>query len=128
MKIALVHNWPGQRNSELELIKRIVRIAGDLGHECSVIDPFGHPLSSDGEHFDCVEFLDLRQYNFCLNLHYVNPNFFDTFSYAVNWNPLDYVVRHPMDGSDLPADHIAYRTACLDSHDALLSAGSSYNT
>ena len=82
MKFALVHNWPDQKNSELELIKLIVRIAGDLGHKCSVIDPFGHPLSSDGEHLCSVEFLDLRQYDFCLNLHYVNPNFFDTFSEA----------------------------------------------
>ena len=124
MKFAVVHNWPGQRNSELELIKRIARITGDLGHECTVIDPFGHILNDDGEHLDTLTFIDSRKYDFCLNLHYVNPNFFDTFSYAVNWNPLDYVVRHPIDSSDLPADHIAYRTACLESHDALLSAGS----
>ncbi len=124
MKIAVIHNWPGQRNSELELIKRIRRIAGELGHDSTIIDPLGHPLNDDGTHLDSVRFVDTRQYDFCLNLHYVNPNFFDTFSYAVNWNPLDYVVRHPMDGSDLPADHVAYRTACLESHDALLSAGS----
>ena len=124
MKIALVHNWPGQKNSELELIKRIIRVAGGLGHRCTVIDPLGHILNSEGEHCDPVEFIDWSEYDFCLNLHYVNPNIFDTFSYAANWNPLDYVVRHPMDGSDLPADHIAYRTACLESHDALLGAGS----
>jgi len=124
MKIAVVHNWPGQRNSELELIKRICRIACELGHDYAIIDPLGHPLHDDGTHQDTVEFVDTRQYDFCLNLHYVNPNFFDTFSYAVNWNPFDYVVRHPMDGSDLPADHVAYRTTCLESHDALLSAGS----
>lgn len=124
MKFTIVHNWPGQRNSELELIKRICRIAGELGHDSTIIDPLGHPLHDDGTHKDTVEFVDTRQYDFCLNLHYVNPNFFDTFSYAVNWNPFDYVVRHPMDGSDLTADHVAYRTACLESHNALLSAGS----
>ena len=124
MKFTVVHNWPGQRNSELELIKRIARIAGELGHECTIIDPVGHPLNSEGVQFDSVEFVDTRKYNFCLNLHYVNPNLFDTFSYAVNWNPLDYVVRHPTNGGDLPADQIAYRTACMESHNALLSAGS----
>ncbi len=124
MKIAIVHNWPGQRNSELELIRRIVNIAGKFGHECSVVDPIGHPLTGDGEHFDTVKFIDGRQYDFCLHLHYVNPNFFDTFSYAVNWNPLNYIVRNPMDGSDLPMNDVAFRTFCLTSHDAILSAGS----
>lgn len=124
MKFAIVHNWPGQKNSELELIKRICRIGRQLGHEYTIIDPFCHPLGEDGEHLDSVEFVDTRQYAFCLNLHYFNPNIFDTFSYAVNWNPLDYVVRHQVDGSDMPGDHIGYRTACLESHDALLSAGS----
>ncbi len=124
MKCAIVHNWPGQRNSELELIKRIISIAGKLEHECRIIDPLGHPLTIEGEHLERVAFVNLSNYDFCLNLHYVNPNLFDTFSYAVNWNPFDYVVRNPMDGSDLPIDHIAYRTSCLESHDALLSAGS----
>jgi hypothetical protein len=124
MKIAVVHNWPGMRNAELEIIKRISRIADSLGHDCTVISPFGHPLNSNGEHYDHTAFIDSREYDFCLNLHYVNPNFFDTFSYAVNWNPLDYVVRNPMNNKELAAEDIAYRTACLESHDALLSAGS----
>lgn len=124
MKIAIVHNWPSQRNSELELIKRIISIANKMGHECDLIDPFGHLLTPNGSHADIKNAVDVGTYDFCLNLHYVNPNFFDTFSYAVNWNPLDYVVRNPIDGEDLSLDHIAYRTACLQSHDALLSAGS----
>ena len=74
MKFAIVHNWPDQQNSELELIKRIVRISGDLGHKCSVIDPFGHPLSSDGEHLGSVEFLDLRQI-FVLTCITLTPTF-----------------------------------------------------
>ena len=124
MKFAIVHNWPGQRNSELELIKRISRIAAKSGHSCTVVDPFGHPLTDDGQHLDVVQFIDARQYDFCLHLHYVSPHFFDTFSYAVNWNPLDYVLRNPSDGKDLSLEDVAYRTFCLASHDVLLSAGS----
>ena len=124
MRFAIVHNWPGQKNSELELIIRICRVARNLGHECSVIDPFGHPLTDKGEHLNKVKFINAHQYDFCLNLHYTNPNFINTFSYVVNWNPLDYVIRNPMDGSDLPLKEIAYRTACLNSHHMILSSGS----
>ena len=125
MKFAIVHNWPGQKNSELELIKRIARVSKTLGHECLVVDPFGHPLSLEGVHLEGEDVFDAQKYNFCLHLHYVNPNIFDTFSYAVNWNPLDYVVRNPVEGATrLPGDQVVYRAACLESHDALLSAGS----
>lgn len=124
MKIALVHNWPGQRNSELELIKRITKIMESQGHQCILIDPLGHLLNSAGKHIIGSGLVNLRECEFCLNLHYVNPNIFDTFSYSVNWNPLDYLVRNPLDYSDLNKEHILYRTTCIQSHDAVLSAGS----
>jgi hypothetical protein len=124
MKFAIVHNWPGMRNAELEIINRVIRIAGSLGHEGRIISPFCHLLDSRGEHIDRVEFVDMRDYDFCLNLHYVNPNFFDTFSYVVNWNPFDYVARDPVNGKDFSIEQIAYHTACIESHDAILSAGS----
>ena len=124
MRIALIHNWPGERNSELELIKRIIGIFESRGHQCVIIDPLGHLLSSSGKHQTKLGLIDLRECDFCLNLHYANPNIFDTFSYVVNWNPLDYVVRHTIDYSDLPREHILYRTTCLQSHSAVLSAGS----
>lgn len=124
MKFAIIHNWPGQKNSELELINRIAQISETLGHTCTVIDPFGHPLSLEGVHVKESKTINLGNYGFCLNLHYFNPNFFDTFSYAVNWNPLDYIVRNHIDGSEVSMNDIAFRTACIESHDALLGAGS----
>ena len=124
MKFAIIHNWPGQKNSELELIKRIAQASETLGHTCTVIDPFGHPLNFEGFHIQENEAINSGDYAFCLNLHYFNPNLFDTFSYAVNWNPLNYIVQNHIDGSELSADDIAFRTACLESHDALLDAGS----
>lgn len=124
MRILLVHNWPGQKNSELDLIHRIIRVSHSLDHQCTVIDPFGHPLDRQGRHIeDCVA-ANPREYDFCLNLHYLNPNLLDTFSYAVNWNPLNYVVRNPLTGDDLLEGDIAFRTACMESHHVLLSAGS----
>ena len=124
MKIAVVHNWPGQRNSELELFKRIAHIARALGHQCLLVDPLGHPLTENGEHYTEPAFVNFREIDFCLSLHYLNPAFFDTFSYGVNWNPLKYVINNPIDGSILPIEDVNYRTCCLASHDVLLSAGS----
>ncbi len=124
MKIAVVHNWPGQRNSELELFKRIAKIAQSLGHQCILVDPLGHPLTENGEHFTKPVFVNFREIDLCLSLHYLNPAFFDTFSYGVNWNPLEYVICNPIDGTMLPIEDINYRTCCLASHDILLSAGS----
>lgn len=124
MKFAIIYNWPGQKNSELELIKRIAQSSEKLGHTCIVIDPFGHPLNFDGVHNKESETFNSRDYDFCLNLHYFNPNVFDTFSYAVNWNPLDFIIKNHMDGSELSNDDVAFRTSCIESHDALLNAGS----
>ena len=124
MKFIVIHNWPGQKNSELELIKRIFLISRKLGHECHVCDPFLYPLTTEGDYITGEEALDSRQYDFCLSLHFFNPNYFDTFSYAVNWNPLNYVVRHHVNNHELPLSEVAYRSSCLASHDVLLNAGS----
>lgn len=124
MKFAILYSWPNDKCSEFELIRRIAIIAEDLGHECIVTDPFGNLMTSQGEHHpERAEPVDWREYDFCLHL-LLSPNFLDTFSYAVNWNPLDFVIRDPIGGSDLSADQIAYKVACFESHDSLLSAGS----
>ena len=123
MQILLVYNWPGLFNSEFEIIRRIVSAAESMGHVCSVIDPFGHPLNESGEKVAGAETVDARRYDFCLNLHFTSPHILDTFSYAANWNPFDYVVRNPMTLEDLSVRETAFHTACIQSHHAILSTG-----
>ena len=124
MHIALIHNWPGARNAELDLIGRMQRVLTAAGHSSVIIDPFGNPLDTAGELHAEAEPFDALTVDFCLNLHYSNPQLLDCFSYMVNWNPVAYLVRDPSHGCPTPPAELTYLAACLASHDVLLSAGS----
>lgn len=124
MKVALIHNWPGSRNAELDLIGRMHKVLTGLGHDPTVIDPFGNPLDLAGELIGDVAPLDGSAFDFCLNLHFNNPQWLDCFSYAVNWNPVAYLLRDPNHGTPQPRRELLYLAACLAGHDLILSAGS----
>lgn len=124
MNIALLHNWPNLRNSELDLIGRIRRVLSQLGHDSTIIDPFGNHLDSDGQLLPDTARIDATDFDFCINLHYTNPNFLDCFSYVINWNPYDYIVRDPSHQKLIPEHELSYLASCLRTHDIVLSADS----
>ncbi len=124
MHIGLIHNWPGSKNSELDLIQRIGLLLSRWGHEVSVLDPAGKKLDLiTGDHIEDCQ-LDPRQLHFVLYLHYLNPKLIDTFSYVVNWNPIKYLVFDPSSGEPLSRGEIEFVRNSLLSHDHMLSASS----
>lgn len=124
MHIGLIHNWPGSKNSELDLIQRIKLLLNRWGHEVSVLDPAGKKLDPvTGDHIEDSQ-LDPRQLHFVLYLHYLNTKLIDTFSYVVNWNPIKYLVFNPSSGEPLSRGEIEFVRNSLLSHDHMLSASS----
>lgn len=124
MHIGLVHNWPGSKNSELDLIQRISLLLNRWGHEVSVLDPTGKKLDPvTGEHIKDNQ-IDPQQLHFVLYLHYLNPKLIDTFSYIVNWNPIKYLVFNPSSGEPLSREEIEFVRNSMLSHDHMLSASS----
>ena len=124
MKIALVYNWPGVKNSELDLIGRIGLVLRNQGHQSFIVDPFGKILEHTGEYISPLEFVDETCLDFVLNLHYTSPNFLDAYSYFTNWNPLEYLRRHPAIGGAIPFDQDLMHVTCMKSHDFALDGGS----
>lgn len=120
--VGLVHNWPGKRNSELDLIVRIAGVLSDQGEQAQVIDPLGNLLDLAGNPLDAQ--VDEAGLDLVLNLHYTNPKWLDALSYVVNWNPLEYIVDDPFTGSPVSEPHLFYLMDCLRSHDRVLSGGS----
>ena len=124
MKIALVYNWPGVKNSELELIGRIGLVLHDQGHQSYIVDPFGKILDLAGEYASPVDYVDEPSLDFALNFHYTNPNYLDTYSYFTNWTPFEYLRRHPAIGIAIPFAQELTQITCMQSHDFALDAGS----
>ncbi len=125
MHIGLVHNWPGSKNSELDLIQRMNLLLTRWGHEVYVLDPVGKKLDPiTGEHTADGR-LDPHTLDFVLYLHYLNPKLIDTFSYVVNWNPIKYLVFNPSSGEPLSRGEIDFVRCSMLSHDHMLSASSS---
>lgn len=123
LRCGLVHNWPGARNSELDIIIRVGRVLEDLGHEWHIIDPRGRQLNGQAQ-FITDEHSPLQGLDLVLNFHYLNPRFPAALSYVVNWNPLAYVLDDPSTGLPVPRQQLDYVFDCLRSHDRVLSAGS----
>ncbi len=124
MKIGLVYNWPGAKNSELDLIGRITEVLTSMGHKPCCVDPFGKILNSDGEYIEPRKHVDEQKLDFILNLHYTTPNLLDCTSYFTNWNPIDFIRKHPITGKQPSLEEEIYLAACIQSHDIALSAGS----
>ena len=124
MNIALVYNWPGVKNSELDLIGRIGKVIHDRGYQSFIVDPFGKMLDHTGEYITPSESVDEACLDFALNFHYTSPNFLDAYSYFTNWNPLEYLRRHPCLGNAIPFKQELIHVICMQSHDFALDAGS----
>jgi hypothetical protein len=122
LRIGLVHNWPGARNSELDIILRIMPILAHLGHVGIIIDPMGQVLDSSGNRLSPVRRQD--DFDLVLNLHYLNPKLLSGLSYAVNWNPLAFIVGDPITQKPLPIKQFNFIVDCFRSHDRVLTAGS----
>mgnify|MGYP000064559463 CR=1 FL=1 len=122
LRIGLVHNWPGARNSELDIILRIMPILAHLGHVGIIIDPMGQVLDSSGNRLSPVRRQD--DFDLVLNLHYLNPKLLSGLSYAVNWNPLAFIVGDPITQKPLPIKMFNFIVDCFRSHDRVLTAGS----
>lgn len=122
LKIGLVHNWPGKKNSELDLIVRIAEVLKEQGEHPAIIDPLGGILDSKGD--STQEIIDQETLDLVLNLHYTNPKWLCSISYVVNWNPYEFVVDDPFSGKPVSEPHLMYLMDCLRSHDRVLSAGS----
>jgi hypothetical protein len=71
LRIGLVHNWPGARNSELDIILRIIPILESLGHIGVIVDPMGQILDEQGSRLTPLNKCD--DFDLVLNLHYLNP-------------------------------------------------------
>lgn len=123
LTVGLVHNWPGAKNSELDIIIRVQSILENLGHRTQIVDPLGHPLNQCGDK-TAVDSETSLVFDLVLNFHYLNPAFLTGLSYVVNWNPLAYIVDSPITKKPLPAKQLSYLVDCLRSHDRVLSAGS----
>lgn len=122
LRIGLVHNWPGARNSELDIILRVIPIAEKLGHVCVIIDPMGQELTEDGQR--CLPHIRHDDFDVVLNLHYLNPKLLSGISYVVNWNPLTYLTHDPITKRSLPIKQFNFIADAFRSHDRVLSAGS----
>lgn len=124
MRIGLIHNWPGSKNSELDLIGRIIYVLKKWGHQAAVLDPFGKLLDPEtGHHTEGNSPVD-QNLDFVLYLHYLNPKLIDSYSYVVNWNPLRYLIFEPSTGDPLPRTHVDFVRNSMISHDYMLSASS----
>ncbi|XSG85246.1 MAG: glycosyltransferase family protein [Methylohalobius sp. ZOD2] len=123
LTIGLVHNWPGKRNSELDLIFRIRALLEEARHRALVLDPLGYVLDDSANRVATAPIAD-GHCDLVLNLHYLNPKFFSGLSYTVNWNPVDYLINDPITGAPVPREHLNYLMDCLRSHDRVLSASS----
>jgi len=123
LTVGLVHNWPGKKNSELDLIVRIIAVLDTLGHRALVIDPVGQLLDVDGNPTDKAA--DEQTLDLVINLHYTNPKWLDALSSCVNCTPLEYILDDPFTGKPVSEPHLRYLLDCMRSHDRMLSAGSS---
>ncbi|MCB0689069.1 MAG: sulfotransferase domain-containing protein [Saprospiraceae bacterium] len=125
LKIGLVHHWPGFKNSELDIIKRISQILQRLGHQSWIISPLGEVLCEyqAGEHID--DRFDIEDYelDFVVYFHFLSPKVLDIFSYVVNWNPVDFILKDPVNQTTLDIKELKFRKLCFQSHDEILSAG-----
>lgn len=122
LRVGLVHNWPGARNSELDIILRIIPILKTLGHTGLIIDPMGQELDENGDRLAPVRAHD--NFDLVLNLHYLNPKLLSGLSYVVNWNPLAYIIDNPITKQPLPIKQVNFVADSFRSHDRVLSAGS----
>lgn len=125
MLIALIHNWPGNKDSEYDLMERIRNILISNGHQCLFIDSFGRIIEQDsGELKRPLEFVDEDKVDFGLSFHFLTPQLLDFFTYTVNWNPLNYILYDPCTGDAVKDRHYDFIVRCFQSHDYLLSGGS----
>lgn len=122
LRVGLVHNWPGARNSELDIILRVIPILQDLGHVGIIIDPMGQELDESGNRLLPIKHFD--NFDLVLNLHYLNPKLLSGLSYTVNWNPLSYITDNPITKQPLPIKQFNFVADAFRSHDRVLSAGS----
>jgi len=121
LKVGLVHNWPGAKNSELDIIIRVIDILESLKYRWVIIDPMGFQLDKKG---DRIGDNKPKNIDFVLNFHYTNPKFLPMLSYVVNWNPIAYILDSPITKKPLSIKQLNYLVDCLRSHDRFLSAGS----
>lgn len=122
LRVGLVHNWPGARNSELDIILRIIPLLQNLGHSGIIIDPMGQELDESGDRISPRIVHD--NFDLVLNLHYLNPKMLCGLSYVVNWNPLAYITDNPITKKPLPIKQFNFVADAFRSHDRVLTAGS----
>ncbi|MFH1156192.1 MAG: hypothetical protein V1793_20490 [Pseudomonadota bacterium] len=123
VSVALVYNWSGARNSELDIIHRVKAILLSFGHSVSIVDPIGNFLDETG-HSQGRRITRFGRFDLVINFHYLNPKFFHGISYVVNWNPLEYILEDPITRQPVSRDRLIYLMDCVRSHDRVLSAGS----
>jgi hypothetical protein len=123
LTIALVHNWPGKRNSEWDIVFRLRSLLEESRHEVLVLDPLGYTLDDEAKRMEEAPIAD-GHCDLVINLHFLNPKFLSGLSYTVNWNPVDYIVNDPITGAPAPLDRLNYLMSCMRSHDRVLTAGS----
>ncbi len=121
-QIALVYEWPSRKSCELDMIRRIYNICQASSIDVLVVSPAGEILNKDGAHTG--KMANLKDVDFSLHFHYSSPSMLDTFSYITNWNPVDFLLCHPITYDPVSNIDLSYYVNCLRSHDVLLSAGS----
>lgn len=97
MKFAVVFPWPGTKNAEFELIKRILISASKQKDiHAIVVDNSGIIL--DQQTLDYLkngerEPINSKDLDFVLSMHYQSDKTIDSFWYTANWNPPELMLR-----------------------------------
>ncbi|MBR3458765.1 MAG: HAD-IA family hydrolase, partial [Selenomonadaceae bacterium] len=81
----VILTWPGDMSAELEVLNRIKQAARECGMICVPFDNHGHLLDDQGNR--TRDFVDARNLDFVISMHYDSPKYLDAYYYFTIWNP-----------------------------------------
>jgi len=104
-RIAVVMTWPELKNAEYENVQRIIRAGSAIGVDIVVVNNDGYVIW-DGSpvHPSNSYRISKDDVNFVISLHFESPKFYDIYSYAALWNPLQFYFDW---GYDKSSRHLA---------------------
>lgn len=86
MGFAIISTWPDIKNAEYECIERLKIAAKNIQTECYLIDMDGYLIDDNKTHISTI-----NNVSFCLALHFLNTKIHNLFTYAVLWNPPQFI-------------------------------------
>jgi hypothetical protein len=106
MKFGVITPWPGVKNAEYEVIKRLEIVAKKLGHQCISLSNDGCILDKNHKRTDEYVVVD-EQVDFVLSMHFETPKLIDVTMYQAMWNPPDFSIDH-VDYKRFSDHHLMY--------------------